>query len=57
MDNDGSGSLTVDEFTQGIHECGVDFTNEEIQELFMKFDRDGSGTVDYTEFLRSIRVS
>jgi len=55
MDNDQSGSLSLDEFTQGIQECGIDLSDAEIQELFVKFDRDGSGSVDYNEFLRAIR--
>lgn len=55
MDNDGNRTLSLDEFAQGIQECGVYLTNEEIQDLYTKFDRDGSGTLDYNEFLRAIR--
>ena len=57
FDNDGSGSLKMDEFSQGIRECGLDLTDDEMNELFSRFDADNSGSIDYNEFLRAIRVS
>ncbi|XP_074594261.1 calcyphosin-like protein isoform X2 [Brevipalpus obovatus] len=55
FDNDASGSLKMDEFTQGVQECGLNLTDEEMSELFAQFDADNSGSVDYNEFLRAIR--
>ena len=57
FDNDGSGFLKMDEFSQGFRECGIDLTDEEISELFNHFDADNSGSIHYNEFLRAIRVS
>lgn len=56
MDDDGSNSLSIQEFRNAIKEFGLDFTEAEIAELFNTFDRDRSGTIDYTEFLLKIRV-
>ena len=55
MDNDGNRTLSLDEFAQGIQECGVYLTNDEVSHLYTKFDRDGNGSLDYNEFLRAIR--
>ena len=30
---------------------------QEIKELFVRFDTDGSGTIDFEEFLEKLRVS
>ncbi len=56
MDDDGSRSLSHEEFKKAILESGLDFTGPEIVELFNSFDRDKSGTIDYEEFLQRIRV-
>lgn len=56
LDDDGSRSLSMQEFKKAIVEFGLDFTGPEIVELFNSFDRDKSGTIDYDEFLVRIRV-
>lgn len=56
MDDNSSGDLTFNEFKNGVHDLGLIVSDEEYQQLFQLFDRDGSGTVKYDEFLRSIRV-
>ncbi|KAL9894719.1 calcyphosin-like protein isoform X3 [Glossina fuscipes] len=56
MDDDGSKTLNVEEFSDGIKECGLnELTEEEIEGLFSSFDEDGSGTIDMTEFLLKLR--
>jgi Ca2+-binding EF-hand superfamily protein len=40
-----------------MKEAGIDLTDEEIQELFNRFDSDGSGSINMDEFLVAIRVS
>uniref|UniRef100_A0A1B0B310 EF-hand domain-containing protein n=1 Tax=Glossina palpalis gambiensis TaxID=67801 RepID=A0A1B0B310_9MUSC len=56
MDDDGSKTLSVEEFSDGIKECGLnELTEEEIEGLFSSFDEDGSGTIDMTEFLLKLR--
>ena len=56
MDNDGSKSLSIEEFTIGIDESGLDLSEDEVNELFEIFDKDGQGSVEYEEFISSIRV-
>lgn len=56
MDDDGNRKLSMDEFRKGVQEYGLGFTKDEIFEMFRSFDRDENGSVDYEEFLRSLRV-
>lgn len=55
MDDDGSRSIDVKEFTKGMHDYGLMMEKEEVLELFNRFDADGSGTVDFDEFLKNLR--
>ena len=57
MDDNRSGDLNYQEFRNGMHDLGLLVDDEQYQQLFQLFDRDGSGTIKYDEFLRSIRVS
>ena len=56
MDDDRSNSLSMEEFTKGIHDYGCNMEKEEIQKMFTDIDRDGSGTLDFDEFLKALRV-
>jgi Ca2+-binding EF-hand superfamily protein len=55
MDDNQSGDLTVDEFTNGIKDSGLPLEEDEMVELFGLFDKDGSGSVNYNEFIQAIR--
>ncbi|XP_076355810.1 calcyphosin-like protein [Tachypleus tridentatus] len=57
MDDNGSGDLSKDEFIKGLYDTGLgeSFSQEEIEEMFIKFDADNSGKIVYNEFLRAIR--
>lgn len=57
MDDDGNKALNLEEFSKGIIDFGTHCSNEEIRELFEKFDIDGNGSVNMTEFLLALRVS
>jgi Ca2+-binding EF-hand superfamily protein len=57
MDDDGSRTLNLEEFSKGIRETGLELNEEEEKVLFDKFDVDGSGTVNIDEFLIAVRVS
>lgn len=56
MDDDGNRKLSFDEFKKGVEEYGLNFSNTEIAEIFRSIDIDHSGSIDYEEFLRKLRV-
>ncbi|CAH8673333.1 unnamed protein product [Schistosoma rodhaini] len=55
MDDDGSKSLSKEEFKKGCHDFGCNLTPEEVDVLFNRVDKDGSGTIIFDEFLRALR--
>lgn len=55
MDDDGSKSLDKAEFKKAITEMKLGFSDGQCQLMFSFFDSDNSGTIDYDEFLRTIR--
>lgn len=55
MDNNGNGLLDVDDFRWGLMDYGISISKEEAVLVLKHFDRDGNGSVDFNEFLRSIR--
>ena len=57
MDDDGSRSLNLEEFSKGIRETGLELNDDDLKNLFHKFDLDSSGTVNIDEFLIAVRVS
>lgn len=56
MDDDRNRKLSLDEFQKGVEEYGLNFSRSEISELFRLMDADQSGSIDYEEFLRKLRV-
>uniref|UniRef100_B3P463 GG17096 n=2 Tax=Drosophila erecta TaxID=7220 RepID=B3P463_DROER len=55
MDDDGSKSLSPEEFKKGVTDIGLDLSDSEIDEMFSSFDTDGSGNINMTEFLVKLR--
>lgn len=56
MDDDGNKSLCSNEFRKGLRDYGVHIDNPLADELFSRFDKDASGTIDFDEFLIALRV-
>ena len=57
FDDNGSKSLDVNEFRNGLNDYQADLSDSEIKQLFQAFDTDGSGTLNFDEFLCNLRVS
>jgi len=51
LDNNGDGQLTVSEMKQGIERAGLQEIPLDLQQIMEDVDADGSGVIDYTEFL------
>lgn len=51
MDVNGDGSVTVQELRQGIEKAGLKEIPADLQSILEGIDSDGSGQIDYTEFL------
>jgi len=55
MDDNNSRSLDLYEFTKAVKDYMLGFNDAEIKTLYNYFDVDRSGSVDYDEFIRSLR--
>ena len=55
IDDDGSKSINKEEFQKATAECALDLNDTEVDEMFNFFDKDGSGGIDFEEFLGGIR--
>jgi calcium-dependent protein kinase len=52
MDKDGDGKLNKGEVQSGYKEYfGRELSNQEVDDMFKKVDTDGSGEIDYSEFV------
>ena len=47
--------MNFDEFRKAAKDFIFGLTDEEVEKAFIAFDRDNSGTIDYDEFLRTVR--
>lgn len=56
MDDNSDRKLNKEEFEKGLSDYGVTLSRTDIDALFNDLDRDASGTIDFEEFLRSLRV-
>jgi hypothetical protein len=55
MDDNRSRSLDIEEFIKAMRDYGTGLSDREAPTLFLGFDRNRNGSVDYDEFLRFIR--
>jgi calcium-dependent protein kinase len=51
LDANGDGLLTLSELHGGLQQAGLEVGGPDLQELMDSIDADGSGVIDYTEFL------
>merc|ERR1712232_90196 len=51
LDGNGDGKLTVNEMKEGIQKAGLKEIPPDLQQIMEDVDADGSGVIDYTEFL------
>lgn len=56
MDDDGNKQLNEEEFVKGLHDQGLEISEEEAKEIFERFDADGSGGINVDEFIVALRV-
>jgi len=54
-DDNRSGTLDKSEFVKAMHDFRIGMTERQSAQVYNLFDRDGSGSVSYDEFLRTIR--
>ena len=45
----GDAEISLDEFTRGIRDLKLDFSDDQIEEVFHLVDKDGSGSIDHSE--------
>merc|ERR1712066_198107 len=51
LDGNGDGLLSVKELKQGLEKAGFKDIPVDLQQIMEEVDSDGSGVIDYTEFL------
>jgi len=51
IDANGDGLLTVNEMKEGLNKAGLKEIPPDLQQIMEEVDSDGSGVIDYTEFL------
>lgn len=54
MDDNGSGTLDLNEFRKGISDFQIDIDSKDVDGLFKAFDVDGCGEIRYDEFVRVV---
>ena len=57
MDDNKNRKLEFEEFRKGVNEYGLNYSKEEMKDIFDIFDKDHSGTIDFDEFLERLSVS
>lgn len=55
IDDNQNKQIEFGEFEKVIKEFRIDFSSEELRKLFLYFDADGTGAIDYEEFLHRIK--
>lgn len=54
IDDDGSKSLSYDEFLKAMKDFRIDIKEDDVPKLFSYFDSNQDGSINYDEFLRAV---
>ena len=57
FDTNGDDYISKDEFRNALDNMGIRLTQDDIEVLFMFVDLDGTGVIEYQEFVRKLRRS
>ena len=57
LDDNRNRQIDANELMWGLKDFDIHLNEEQVKSLIKAFDRDGSGTVNFDEFLRALRVS
>ena len=55
MDDDGTQSLSLPEFIKAVKDFKIGISEENVPVLFQRFDNNGDGTLNFQEFLDTVR--
>jgi hypothetical protein len=55
MDDDGTGDLSRTEMKNGFIDMGIKMSPQQLEDIFIYFDKDGSGAVSFEEFMQGLR--
>ena len=56
LDNDGGGTIGVDELLEPLITLGIADNAQHVQNMFDSVDEDGSGQIEFDEFLNLMKV-
>ncbi|KAG0716536.1 Crustacean calcium-binding protein 23 [Chionoecetes opilio] len=54
-DSDGSHTLNQEELAEALQNFGLEFSEDEVAEIFSSMDEDETGSINYDEFLEKLR--
>ena len=57
VDSGGDGTVTPDELREGLEKIGILASDEEFLALTQAFDPDGSGEIEFSEFVQAVKTA